>query len=311
MTTTAPKTLIEAIQYFSDNSRCVEFLSNLRWANGVECVHCGSKHVKGLAAGPNFKCYDCKKKFSVKQGTIFEKSPLSLTKWLTALWLITNAKNGISSYEIHRSVGVTQKTAWFMLHRIREAMREDSFVKFTGTVETDETFVGGKPSNRHFSERQESKQGQKSHRTIVHGMLERGGDVRASVVDDQKAKTLLPRLRENVAPGATIYTDTLRSYLGLSKDYNHGIVDHENNEYVIERENEKIHTNTIEGYWGLLKRCYKGTYIHIAPFHLDRYLDEQAARYNMRKGTDGSRFVAIARQTNGRRLTWNELTGKL
>lgn len=301
-----PTTLLQAIQYFSDDRKCFEFVKNLHWPDGnVTCSHCGSQHVKELSTRPLFKCYDCKKQTSVRVGTIFEDSPLPLQKWLTAMWLVMNCKNGVSSHEISRSIGVTQKTAWFLLMRIREAMRSGSFVKLAGVVEADETYLGMKVKNMHVRKRMKSQQGAKGNKTIVMGMVERGGRVVAKVLDDTKGNRLQAEVLNTVEHGATLYTDDLNAYKGLGKVYTHESVNH-NWEYV----RGNAHTNTIEGYWSLFKRTLRGTYIHMAPFHLDRYLDEQGMRYDLRKGTDGSRFQTVASQVIGRRLTWNELTGK-
>ncbi|MFI5201105.1 MAG: IS1595 family transposase [Candidatus Kapaibacterium sp.] len=298
-----PKTLLEAVQYFSDNRTCVEFVRNLHWPDGnATCFHCGSAHVKALSNSQLWKCYDCKKKFSVKMGTIFEKSPLPLSKWLPAMWLLMNAKNGVSSCEIARSIGVCQKTAWFMMHRIREAMRNGSFLKLSGVVEADETFIGGNDSNRHA----DKKHGGRESKSIVMGMVQRKGNVVSKVIDNTLGATMKNELRKHVAEESVLYTDESNSYNGLGGKYYRDSVNHFEKEFV----RGDVHTNTIENYWSLFKRTLKGTYIHVAPFHLDRYLDEQAIRYNLRKGDDGSRFEQVASQTIGRRLTWKELTGQ-
>jgi transposase-like protein len=301
-----PKTLIEAVTYFADAKTCMEYMKNLHWPDGnITCPRCWSSHVKTIGGKrPMWKCYGCEKRFGPKVGTIFEKSPLSLSKWLLTVWLISNAKNGVSSCEISRSIGVCQKTAWFMLHRIREAMRNGSFKKLTGIVEADETFIGGKDKNRHANKKRHI-QGH-GDTTIVLGMIERGGRVVATVVDSVGAIDLNPAIRKHVEEGSVLYTDSLNSYKSLDKSYKHGSVNHNKGEYV----RGEISTNKIENYWSLFKRTVKGTYIHVAPFHLDRYLDEQGFRYVERKGTDGTRFQQLSGQLLGRRLTWKELTGK-
>jgi len=241
----------------------------------------------------------------VKVGTIFEKSPLSLSKWLPALWLMSNSKNAISSHELARALGVTQKTAWFMSHRIREAMREHSFQKLSGVIEADETFIGGKDKNRHANKKKHIQHGH-GDTTIVLGMVERGGRVTAKVVDSVKARDLKPAIRENIEQGSVLYTDELQSYKGLQKEYFRDMVNHSEGQYV----KGNAHTNTIENFWSLFKRGIKGTHIHISPFHLDRYLDDQAFRYTNRKTNDFGRFDLSVSKAQGKRLTWNQLTGK-
>lgn len=219
------------------------------------------------------------------------------------MWCITNAKNGISSYELHRALGVTQKTAWFMLHRVRVAMQEGSFKKLEGTVESDETFVGGKAKNMHAKRRAEKVQGRGPvGKEIVQGVLERGGRVFAGVVRDQKRGTLQPNVRENVEAGSTVYTDALRSYQGLEDEYLHDTIDHAK-EYV----RGDVHTNGIENFWSLLKRCINGTYISVMPWHLKSYVDEQVFRFNERKADDSERFDEVMSRTAGRRLTYESL----
>lgn len=303
----APKTLIQAVQYFSDNRTCVEFVKNLRWSDGVvTCPRCESNHVKELSTRQIWKCYGCKKQFSVKVGTIFEQSPIGLDKWLTAMWLISNARNGVSSCEIARSIGVTQKTAWFLMHRIREAMANGTFLKLQGVVESDETYIGGSDKNKHVWERIQNikNRANRTPKTAVMGMVERGGRVIAKVIDHADTNTLIGNVVANVDATATVYTDDLAAYNKLGKLYKkHESVNHKW-EYV----RGAAHTNTIEGYWSLFKRTLKGTYIHVEPFHLERYLTEQGFRYNLRKGDDFGRFETSVSQIFGARLTWRELT---
>ena len=259
-----------------------------------------------------WKCKGCKKQFTVKLGTIMEDSPLGLDKWLTAMWMITNAKNGISSWEIHRAIGVTQKSAWFLLHRIRLAMESGGF-KFDGEVEADETFIGGKARNMHKDKRAEKIKGTGlSGKAIVIGVLDRETrTVRTKQIPDTKKGTLQAHVREHVAPGASVYTDALLSYVGLAPDYVHEAVDH-----AVQYVKGNVHTNCLENYWSLLKRALRGTYVSVEPFHLFRYLDEEAFRYNERRHadgtvkTDGERFVEVAGMIVGKRLTYKRLTGK-
>ena len=301
-----PSTLLEAVRYFSDLDVCHEYMVRIKWSGGkITCPKCGGDHVGHIASRRMFQCKatDCRKQFSTKVGTIFEDSPLGLDKWFVAVWCIANAKNGISSYEIGRALGVTQKTAWHMLHRIRLAMRTKSFRKIIGEIESDETFIGGKARNMHPGKRKAKGRGTVG-KAIVHGLLERGGEVRCKVVADQKRPTLQANVRQHVAPGASVYTDSLKSYVGLDADYIHAAVDHAKC-YVEGR----AHTNGMENFWRLFKRCLHGTYVAVAAFHLDRYLDEQTFRFNKRKGSDGTRFLEVMFAVLGKRLTYAELTG--
>ncbi len=302
-----PKTLIEAVTYFADSRTCVEFMKNLHWPDGnVTCPRCGSAHVKELGTRQVWKCYGCKKQFSAKVGTCFEQSPISLSKWLLALWVIMNAKNGVSSCEISRAIGVTQKTAWFMMHRLREAMANGTFKKLTEVCEADETYVGGSRSN--WTKRKRATIPLTyDHKTPVIGIVERGGEVRANVLADTQIETIQGELKKNVDDGAVLYTDDSQVYNGLGHTYWHQTVNHTRKEYV----RGDVSTNTIEGFFGLFKRCVRGTYIHLSPFHLDRYLQEQCLRYNMRKSNDKNRFEQVATQVIGCRLTWKELTGRV
>jgi transposase-like protein len=303
-------TLRDAILYFADFEHCRQFMIELRWPDGkVKCPHCGSETVTYLAKQRVWKCYrkHGRPTFSLKTGTIFEDSPIPLEKWLPAAWLLINCKNGISSYELHRGLGVTQKTAWFMLHRIRLAMQSQSFNKLGGEVEVDETFIGGKARNMHAAKRAEKIQGRGGNsKEIVFGMVERGGKVITGHVDTRKKKDLQPIIRERIEAGSAIFSDDLKSYDVLEKDYQHAVIDH-----AVEYVNGNVHTNTMENFWSLLKRGLHGTYVSVEPFHLFRYLDEQAFRYNSRQLTDPERFAIVMKQIVGRRLTYEQLTGKM
>ena len=308
-----PETLVEAIRYFSDPDVCLDFMVSLRWPDGnVTCPTCGRDDARFI---PTRRIWECrsthaKRQFSVKVGTIFEDSPIGLDKWLTTIWLIANAKNGVSSYEVARSIGVTQKTAWFMLHRIRLAMQSGGFGPFNGHVEVDETFIGAKARNMHKDKRAEVIHGRGSvGKTAVMGILERGGPNKAStvkttVVKNTRRKTMSPIVRQHIAPGSEVYTDALRSYSDLGDAYIHHVIDHAET-YV----KGKIHTNGIENFWSLLKRAIRGTYVNIEPFHLFRYLDEESFRYNEREGNDANRFRRVASKVAGKRLTYKELIG--
>ena len=299
-----PKTLQQAIIYFADPDNASNFLSQLRWPNGVECPECAGRELSYLSTRRLWKCKACKKQFSVKVGSLMEDSPIGLDKWLAAIWLIANAKNGISSHELHRSLGVTQKTAWFLLHRIRKAMQNGSFSKMSGQVEVDETYIGGKARNMHMSKRKHLGS-RDTGKIAVMGLLERGGEVRTMVVEGTKRRMLHGQVSSHVEAGSTVYTDALRSYNQLDQEYIHHVINHAET-YV----DGHIHTNSIENFWSLLKRSIKGTYVSVEPFHLFRYLDEQTFRFNTRKGTDADRFVKAAAALTGKRLTYDELIGK-
>lgn len=303
-----PKTLQQAIKHFSDDLLCINFIASLRWENGIAiCPRCESDKTSFLSTRKIWKCKACKKQFSVKVGTIFEDSAIGLDKWLCAIWLITNCKNGVSSYEIHRALGVTQKTAWFMLHRIRVAMKTGSFVKLSGDVECDETFVGGKAKNMHKSKREKIIKGRGSvGKTAVMGLLERKGRVHAKVILSVDRKTLHGEINENIETGSNVFTDEWRSYQGLNDKYTHAVINHS-----IEYVKGNIHTNGIENFWSLLKRTIKGTYVSVEPLHLDKYVAEQTFRFNERKGKDKDRFLKVVGGVSGKRLTYKDLTDGL
>jgi transposase-like protein len=300
-----PTSLVEAIRYFSDLDVATDYIAKLRWPQGPICPRCGGLEHSYLTTRRIWKCKACKRQFSVKLGTVFEDSPLGLDKWLPAVWLAANSKNGISSHELGRALGITQKSAWFMLHRIRLAMRSGSFEKLSGTVEVDETFIGGKARNMHKAERARKIHGTGIvDKTTVLGMIERGGRVRAEVVPDTKKSTLQSRVREQVEPRSAIFTDANYAYAGLGNDYDHRTVDH-----AVQYVDGLVHTNVIENFWSLLKRGLQGTYISVRPFHLFRYLDERAFTFNERELDDLGRFETVLRGAPGRRLTYSRLTG--
>ena len=310
--TEQPQTLLEAIRYFSDPDTCLLFMVELRWPKGVRCPTCGSDEVRFIATRRIWECRHThpRRQFSVKVGTIFEDSPLGLDKWLAAIWMIANDKNGVSSYEMHRALGVTQKSAWFMLHRIRLAMQDETFEMIDGETEVDETFIGGKARFMHKADRARKITGTGgAGKVAVMGLLSRHGPdghstVRTKVVADRRRETLDPEVRKNVKAGSEVYTDALNSYSQLAGDYIHGVIDHAE-KYV----EGKIHTNGIENFWSLLKRALHGTYVSVEPFHLFRYLDEEVFRYNNRGTNDGGRFQRVAGRIEGKRLTYAELTG--
>src|SRR5665213_2026988 len=308
-----PKTLQDAIIYFANPDNCVSYLVAHRteWKDGVICPTCGSKDVGYVASRRLWQCKSRhgKAQFSVKVGTIMEDSAIGLDKWLVAIWMQTNMKNGVSSWEIHRSLGITQKCAWHMLHRIRLALQDSvSGGKLSGEVEVDETFIGGKARNMHAGEKARKLQGRHGGtqgKAIVAAVLERGGKVRAKVIDKRRKTQLQALVRENVQPKSALYSDALKSYDGLSEEYAHQVVDH-----AIEYVRENVHTNGLENFWSLLKRGINGTYVSVEPYHLFRYVDEQAFRFNNREGmNDFDRFKLLLSGIVGKRLTYDALIG--
>ncbi|MBM3785517.1 MAG: IS1595 family transposase [Acidobacteria bacterium] len=304
-----PETLQEAILYFASPDNCREYLVAHRWPNGVTCPRCGSTTVKFQAKHNRWQCGSrhLLRQFTCKTGTIFEDSPLGLDKWLLAMWMVVNCKNGVSSYEIHRATGVTQKTAWFMDHRIRLALQDpETGGKLSGEVEVDETFIGGKARNMHADKRAEKIKGRGPEgKAIVAAVLERGGKVRARVVEKRKKKDLQALVRDHVEPGSALFSDALKSYDGLSGEYAHQVIDH-----AVEYVRENVHTNGAENFWSLLKRGINGTYVSVEPFHLFRYVDEQAFRFNNRTATDGERFSLAVRGIVGKRVMYKSLIGE-
>jgi transposase-like protein len=313
-----PKSLQEAVLYFSNPDNCIDYLAIRRWPDGrVTCPGCGSDGVSFNAKRRTWKCskHHSKREFSIKVGTVMEDSPIPLDKWLTAMWMILNCKNGVSSCEIAKDVRVSQKSAWFMLHRIRLSMQDEVLgSKFSGEVEADETFIGGKARNMHKSVKARRITGQGRNtddKIMVMGILERGGKIRTKILSDRKQETLHGEVRANVEAGAELYTDTFGAYKGLQSEYAHQVVDH-----ALRYVDGRVHTNGLENFWSLLKRSLGGTYVSVEPFHLFRYLDEQSFRYNFRGTkenpmTDADRFNIAATQLVGKRITFAQLTGKV
>jgi transposase-like protein len=313
-----PKSLLQATRYFADPDVCVDFMASMRWPQGVECPHCGGKKVSYLSSRRIWKCMakDCHKQFSAKTGTIFEDSPIPLDKWLMAVWLVVNCKNGVSSYEIHRDLKVTQKSAWFMLHRIRLALRNESWVKMGGEgkeVEADELFYGPTSKWMHKKRRDKLQAGKFGEGKVpVMGMFDRESrQVRAQVIPNLRRETLQDAILTQIEKKSTIYTDGGRGYEKLAaQEFVHETVNHVE-EYV----RGQVHTNSIENFWSLLRRSLRGTYVAVEPFHLDQYVGEQVFRFNNRATrdnplTDADRFVLAVSQVSGKRLTYAELTGK-
>lgn len=309
-----PETLLEAVVYFANPDRALAFMVEMRWPDGVACPTCGERGATFLSSRRLWKCKKdhARRQFSVKVGTIFEDSPIGLEKWLPALWMIANCKNGISSYELARDLKVTQKTAWFMLHRIRLAMQTESFKKLGGfgsIVEIDETFIGGAVRKMNAKRRGKIRPGgggpTMGGKAIVMGMLERGGRVKLRQVPNTRRTTLLKGFNQEVAIGTEVHTDEHLAYAGIAKPwYAHKMVNHMET-YV----DGTVHTNGIENFWSLLKRTIKGTYVSVEPFHLFRYLDEQSFRFNNRKTTDRRRFLGVVAGILGKRLTYQALIG--
>ena len=317
-----PHTLQKAIAHFADPEKAFQAAVEFRWPGGnVTCPRCGQAKHSFVKTRRLWFCYVCKKQFTVKVGTIMEDSPIGLDKWMIALWMLANCKNGVSSYELAKNLGVRQNTAWFMLHRIREAMKDDRTHKFGfgGPVESDETFIGPNPRRMHKSRRAKyhTQRGEGMRgdvyvgKTAVHGLLDRQmRQIRTKVLTDVKRETLQNAILNNVTPFAKVYTDEASGYDGLSKNFVHQVVNH-SREYV----HGLVHTNGLENFWSLLKRTLRGTYVAVEPFHLDHYLDEQVFRYNNRatkdnKLTDADRFALLMTQVAGKRLTYAQLTGK-
>ena len=307
----APNTLLEAVKYFANPVNCREYMVSRRWPDGVTCPQCGSDSVYFDSSRNGWECKTRhpKRKFTLKTGTIFEDSALGLDKWLPCVWLIANAKNGVSSHEIARAIGVTQKTAWFMLQRIRLAMQEPESGgggKLGGDVEVDETYIGGKARNMHKDRRKRTNTGRWHGKVAVMGLLERNTEgrsrVRTRIVPNTKRWALVGKMKEHVEMGSNVYTDSLPTYSSLNHMFVHQFVDHAE-EYA----RGNVHTNGLENYWSLLKRALMGTYVAVEPFHLFRYLDEQAFRFNNRTWNDAQRFAAVITAIVGRRLTYNQL----
>ncbi|HEX4039189.1 MAG TPA: IS1595 family transposase [Acidobacteriaceae bacterium] len=312
-----PHTLTDAIRHYSEPQKCIDAVAALRWPDGrIVCPKCNASDRKHywLDTQKRWKCYSCRKQFSVKVGTIFEDSPLGLDVWLTGLWMICNCKNGVSSYEIARATGIAQKSAWHLLQRLRLVLKDVHAEKMGedgSPVEVDEAFVGPTPKFMHASRRRKmniKSGGYSTHKIAVMGMLDRETrQVRAKLIPDVTRETLQNEILNHIQAGATVYTDGATGYDNLKvRQFVHETVNHID-EYV----RGQVHTQGIENFWSLLKRGLRGTYIAVEPFHLSKYVDEQVFRFNTRIGhTDGTRFQKALAQVAGKRLTWNDLTGK-
>ncbi len=282
------ESLIELVEYFKDEDTCIEYLASKRWEGKPCCPHCGCEKVYCFSDKKRYKCSSCRKQFTVRVGTIFEDSKISLKKWFIAIYLITSHKKGISSHQLARDLKVTQKSSWFLLHRIRYALGQCELeVELDNTVEVDETYVGGKNKNRHWDKKVRNARGRSTKdKTPVFGMVERGGQVVAMVVPDVKGKTLKEIIKQHIKETATLMTDEYVGYAGLEKIYNHCIVSHGAGQYV----DGDAYTNTMEGFWSLLKRSVVGIYHSLTRKHLQKYVDECVFRYNTRKLKEGERM---------------------
>jgi transposase-like protein len=303
-----PKTLHEALKHFANPDVAHNFMVSLRWPDGVTCPNCEGKEHSYISTRRTWACKGCKTRFTVKKGSIMEDSPLSIELWLAAMWLISGAKNGISSCEIARSLGICQKSAWFLLHRIRHVMSTGSMDAFVGEIEVDETFIGGLEKNKHSDKKLKAGRGSVG-KDIVMGILERAtngqpaSQIRTKVFPDTGRETLHAEIKASVAKGSTVYTDAHRGYRGMPDGWEHQWVDH-----AVSYVEGNVHTNGCENFWSLFDRMLHGTYTHIDPQHLQAYADEMCYRFNNRKGVDGERFAVVAASTPGKRLTFKQLT---
>lgn len=308
---TSPRTLQEAIIAYANPDVALAKMIELRWPDGVVCPHCGGTSHYFVKTRRIWRCKreKCERQFTIKIGTVMEDSPMGLDKWLCGLWLLVNAKNGISSYEIHRALGITQKSAWFLLHRLRLVLKTRTFAKLAGEIEVDETYIGGLEANKHEHKKMHAGRGGVG-KAVVMGIVQRGGvdgnpsQVRAMVVGNTDADTLQGEVLKNVEMGSTVNTDSHASYKGLGQAYTHETINHS-----IEFVRGTVTTNRAENFFSCLKRTLKGTYIHVDPVHLQAYVNEQCFRFNARKNNDAERFTMAVKGMEGRRVTYKQLTG--
>jgi transposase-like protein len=295
--------LYDFFEAFPDEQAAIDHLTAIRWKDGAFCPHCSSTRVMHFSDKRTHKCHDCRQRFSIKVGTIFEDTKLPLRKWFAAIWLITSHKKGIASTALAKDLKITQKSAWFVLHRLRHAAKTKSFNRpLAGVVEADETVFGGKEGNKHASKRNSANKGT-AGKAVVFGILERGGDLRAEMVTDLRGKTVKEFIKENVTVRSTLMTDEHPSYQGIGADYFHHAVTHSKGEYV---RHYVLHINTIEGAWGLFKRQVYGIHHHVSPKHLGSYLSEMCYRYNRRTMGESDRVNDLLGHVSGR-LTYKAL----
>ena len=305
--------LMEVMEYFTDEKKCLDYLMAQRFDGAIVCPHCASTKIYCFSDGMRYKCGSCRQQFTAKVGTIFEGSKIPMKKWFVAIYLVTSHKKGISSHQLAKDIKVTQKTGWFMLHRIRFALGQGSFEvnmggNDGGIVEVDEVFIGGLEKNKHASKKSSKLYGNKhAAKTMIVGLLERGGEVRTRVTPIVDHGTLQGIIHLNVKPGSKIVTDAHKGYVGLRDTFDHISIKHTEGKYVTKGE---IHTNSIEGYWSLFQRSIIGIYHSVSPKHLQAYCDESAYRYNTRKSNEGNRVQNTISKTNGKRLTYNALISK-
>jgi len=295
--------MFDLLRTFSSEEKCIEHLENLRWnGNVVSPFDPASKVYK--CANHKYKCKNTQKYFNAKTGTIFENTNIPLQKWFVAVWLISSHKKGISSLQLARDLGTTQKTAWFMLHRIRVCLGLENNSQLANEVEVDETYIGGREKNKHENKQVEGTQGRSTKtKTPVLGLVERNGKLVATIIPNASVKTLTPVVRQYVAEGSVVYTDEWGGYKNMHKIYEHLYVHHKEREFV----NGNVYTNTIEGFWGFLKRGIFGIYHYTSKKHLQRYVDEFVYRYNTRKFDDNVRFNSLLCSVNSFRLKYSDL----